>query len=82
MDIKYNTVTVQRGSTWDRIAHETYGDAFLMSEILDANPEYSNVITFEGTERIKVPVLQSEPVIKVRTPWSISATVRIATWSR
>lgn len=81
MDIKFSTVTVQRGSTWSIIAFEHYGDAFLMDDIIAANPEYSNVITFDGGERIKIPVRQSEPVIKVQTPWSQGTVVRIATWS-
>lgn len=81
MDIKYSTVTVQRGSTWDRLAFKYYGDAFLMSEILDANPEFSNVLVFTGGERIKIPVRQSEPIIRVTTPWSQSAVIRVVTWS-
>lgn len=80
MDTKYNILTVQKGMTWDRLAHKTYGDAFLMSEILDANPEFSNVLVFEQETKIKVPVRQQEPIIRVTTPWRSSATVRIATW--
>lgn len=80
MDTKYNTVTVQRGMTWDRIAFEYYGDAFLLDEILNANPSYSNILVFQGGEKLKIPVRQQEPIIRVTTPWSSTSTVRIATW--
>lgn len=80
MDTKYNTVTVQRGMTWDRIAFEHYGDAFLMDDIIAANPEYSNIVIFTDSVEIKVPVRQQEPIIRVTTPWSSTSTVRIAVW--
>lgn len=80
MDTKYSTVITRRGLTWDRIAYEVYGDAFLFGDILDANPEYANTLVFTDAVEIKVPVRQSDPVIKVQTPWTQGTTVRIATW--
>lgn len=76
----YSIYLAQRGSTWSSIAHDTYGDAFLMDDIINANPELSSILVFEDAVEIKVPVRQQEPIIKVQTPWSSASTIRIATW--
>jgi hypothetical protein len=51
-----------------------------MDDIINANPSLSSVLVFDGGEKIKVPVRQSEPVIRVQTPWTQGTTIRIATW--
>lgn len=78
--MEHSIYIAQRGATWDRIAFETYGDAFLMDDIINANPSLSSILVFEGGESVKVPVRQSDPVIRVQTPWTQGTTVRIATW--
>lgn len=78
--MEHSIYIAQRGATWSSIAHDTYGDAFLMDDIINANPSLSSILVFDGGEKIKVPVRQSEPVIRVQTPWTQGTTIRIATW--
>lgn len=47
----------QPGETWDGLALRYYYDEFQMTRLLDANPTLSSVVVFDGTEEVRVPVV-------------------------
>ena len=47
--------TPKFGMTWDIVARELLGDEFAMMSLLEANAQYSDVVTFEGTETLEIP---------------------------
>lgn len=44
--------------TFDKIARELYGDESVASYIIDANPEYSDVIIFNAGVQLYLPKLE------------------------
>ena len=72
-----------RGCTWDVIAFDAYGDEFMMDFILQQNPEFSDVVIFEGGEKINVPARGIVAASTIAPPWDdggeaiIKATNRI-----
>ena len=54
------------GDTFDLIALAAYSEETMSSEIIRANPNYSDVLIFEGGEVIRLPVLTT-----VKTPDSV-----------
>lgn len=56
------------GDTFDSIALDFYGQEFLSSRLIEANPIYRNVIVFIGGEEIKVPILD-QPAADTLPPW-------------
>lgn len=44
--------------TFDKIAFELYGDENVASYIIDANPEYSDVIIFNAGVQLYLPKLE------------------------
>lgn len=47
-----------QGDRWDTIANKAYGDATAMNPIFDANPAMALVTSFEGGERLIVPIVE------------------------
>lgn len=45
--------------TFDKIAYEIYGDESVASYLIDANPEYSDVIIFNAGVQLYLPKLES-----------------------
>lgn len=71
--------TCSRGDTWDSIASKAYGDEFLFPQIMDANRIYSDMVMFEGGEKITVPEnVYSENAV-IASPWGAGNTVKIIT---
>lgn len=54
------------GDTFDIIALNVYNEETMSSEIIQANPEYCDMLLFKGGEVLRLPVLTS-----VKTPDSI-----------
>lgn len=44
--------------TFDKIAYELYGDENVASYIINANPEYANVIVFNAGVNLYLPKLE------------------------
>ena len=44
--------------TFDKIAYELYGDENVASYIIDANPEYANVLVFCAGVQLYLPKLE------------------------
>ena len=57
------------GDTFDTIAFSAYRDDRSASTIIRANPEYADVIRFEGGERVFVPYISGVETPETLAPW-------------
>ena len=66
-EIYYTTI---QGDTFDGIAFEYYSDEKLASTIIDANPEYSDVLIFDAGIVLTIPILEDkEDTPASAPPW-------------
>lgn len=56
------------GDTFDSIALDFYNDEALSLNIIQANPEYRNVILFTGGQSLQVPIIEIQTV-ETLPPW-------------
>lgn len=47
--------TCAQGQTWDSICYQAFKNEMLFPEIIEANPQYSDVVIFDGGEVIDLP---------------------------
>lgn len=72
MMTQYTTYNPSRGQRWDLVANISYGDPLGYAGIVEANPDYSDRITFNGDETLRVPVLDDQQAIAQTSnlpPW-------------
>lgn len=50
--------STRQNDTFDKIAYELYGDEKIASYIIDANPEYANVVIFSAGVSLYLPKLE------------------------
>lgn len=67
MDCKIHVATV--GEMWDQIALKYYGDEMKASFLLENNQELTDILIFEGGEKVKIPVVQESELITSLPPW-------------
>ena len=58
----------QTGETFDMIARNLWNDERLFQRLIDANPQYRNVVFFTGGEKLNVPDLPAATKI-IKAPW-------------
>lgn len=66
---RYYIHTARAGETWDEIAYSAYLEEREASLILKANIDLADVVTFEGGEKIKVPIIDKVETPKTLPPW-------------
>ena len=54
---EYTTVT---GDTWDAIAFDYYTEEKMASLLIQENPEYADVIVFDGGVTLRIPVIDED----------------------
>lgn len=59
--------TTTQGDTWDIIALKVYGDEKYMSQLLKANPRYTDIIVFSAGVEIVCPDI--EDTMEHLPPW-------------
>ena len=69
---RYLRVT-QDGDTFDLLALDMYNDERLAHYIIEFNPDYSDVIVFEGGVHLKLPVVEEAETSETVPPWRQSA---------
>ena len=50
--------STKQNDTFDKVAYELYGDEDVASYIIEANPEYADVIIFGTGVELKLPKLE------------------------
>ena len=64
----YNYLT-QEGDTFDLLALEMYNDERLAHYIIEFNPDYVDVVIFQGGIRLKLPIVENPETIETIPPW-------------
>lgn len=54
------TYTTIQGDTWDGVAFSLYGDAQLMTLMINANPQHAATVVFSGNVTLNVPEKPAE----------------------
>ena len=67
MDYKIQIATA--GDMWDQIALKYYGDEMKASYLLANNQELTDILIFEGREKVKIPIIQESELITSLPPW-------------
>lgn len=62
---KYRTI---QGDMWDGIAKKVYGDESYMNQLLEANPELTDVIVFSAGVEVLIPDISVKKTT-VTPPW-------------
>lgn len=67
--VGYFTYTAKAGDTWDSIAFKAYKVERMAHHIIKANPKYIDVLTFDGGEVLRVPIVDEVEDVKTLPPW-------------
>lgn len=68
MDNNYIEYMTMQGDTFDILALDAYDDEFKAHMIIQANPEYADVLIFDEGIKLKIPVIEDES-IETLPPW-------------
>ena len=73
MEMSRDGYRCSAGESFDKVAMDLYGDEIYAAELLCANPEYALKIVFDGTEILRLPVIDmpetEEEIISETAPW-------------
>lgn len=64
--------TTNQGETWDTISLDFYGNPYKIKELIDCNPQYSDVLIFDAGIKLDIPILDSEQSDTL-APWKRGA---------
>lgn len=59
-DIYPEKYVTNQGDTWDMISLDFYGTPYRMKELIDCNPQYSDVLVFDDCYPLDIPILDEE----------------------
>lgn len=65
----FKTYIARQGQLWDQIALEMYGTEMKASFLLEHNQELTDILIFEGGEKVKIPIIQESELITSLPPW-------------
>lgn len=65
----YNIIQTVAGDTFDRLAFEFYTNEKMASLIIQANPDYCDVLIFDAGVRLKIPVVNIVNPPESLPPW-------------
>lgn len=64
--LKYTT---SKGDTFDILAFVFYDDPLLASVIIQANPDYADVLIFEDNVELYIPEIDTAEIPETLPPW-------------
>ncbi|WP_302361311.1 hypothetical protein [uncultured Megasphaera sp.] len=67
--VGYFEYVAKNGDTWDSIAFMAYKVERMSHYLIQANLQYIDVLTFEGGERLKIPIVDTLETPKTLPPW-------------
>lgn len=67
--VQYINYITREGDTFDALALSVYNEEKKAHLIMIENPQYSDVIIFEGNESIKIPIFDESDAPKTLPPW-------------
>lgn len=67
--VGYIDYTAKGGDTFDALALAAYNEEKMATLIITANPDYCDVLIFEGGEKVKIPIVDSVVTPETLPPW-------------
>jgi phage tail protein X len=64
----YNYIT-KEGDSFDMIALHYYNEEKLATYLIEANPDYSDVVIFDGGVNLLIPIIDDEDGVETVPPW-------------
>lgn len=64
----YFEYTTMQGDTFDMLALDAYDDEFKAHLIIQANPQYANVLVFDAGVKLTIPIIEQEAASTL-PPW-------------
>lgn len=68
MATSYLEYTTMQGDTFDIIALDAYNDELKAHLIIQANPQYANIIIFSEGVKLRIPIIEKEAATTL-PPW-------------
>ena len=65
----YKTHIATVGEKKEKIALKYYGDEMKASFLLANNQEMTDILIFEGGEKVRIPIIQESELITSLPPW-------------
>ena len=65
----FKTYIARQGQLWDQIALEMYGTEMKASFLLEHNQEMTDILIFEGGEKVRIPLIEESEAITSLPPW-------------
>lgn len=65
----YTEYIASAGDTFDQIAMAAYSEERMASTLIEANPEMSDVLIFEGGEVVRIPIVKKVQTLDSLPPW-------------
>lgn len=63
------------GDTWDSISYKVFDNEFLYTNLMDANRQFSDMVTFDGGEVITIPDEITVENMVIPTPWDTNKQI-------
>ena len=69
MATNFYKYTTKEGDTFDMIALNFYDEEKMATTIIEANPDYSDVIIFDADVELIIPIVEDVDGIETTPPW-------------
>lgn len=61
--------TTREGDTFDLLSLRFYNEEKLANHIIEANPDYADVVVFSGGINLTIPVIEEPELTETKAPW-------------
>lgn len=69
----YRSYTCRAGESFDLLAGQAYGHEEMSTAIIRANPDYCDVVSFDGGEVLSIPLIDLAQMPATLPPWRLSS---------
>lgn len=67
--IGYESYVARQNDSYDLLAMQAYGDERMAHMIAKANPDYMDVLIFDGGEVLRIPIVDTFETPDTLPPW-------------
>ena len=67
--IGYEPYVARQNDSYDLLALQAYGDERMAHMIAKANPDYMDVLIFDGGEELRIPIVDTVETPDTLPPW-------------
>ena len=69
MATNFYKYTTKEGDMFDMIALNFYNEEKMATTIIEANPDYADVVVFDADVELIIPIVQDTEGIETKPPW-------------